>query len=89
MRAITEFPKIFLFAGVIDFRKGLEGMAGIVQSRIQQKMGDDCLFIFIGRDRSKIRILYWDRNGFALWQKRLEQDKFILKRRDDHTIAMI
>ncbi|WP_083963614.1 IS66 family insertion sequence element accessory protein TnpB [Spirochaeta cellobiosiphila] len=34
------------------------------------------LFLFCGRNRKLIKVLYWDRNGFCLWQKRLERDKF-------------
>ena len=69
-----------MYQGVIDFRKSIDGLAIIVEQEIKVDLFSDALFIFVARDRSKLKLLYWDRSGFALWYKRLEKEKFILPR---------
>ena len=60
----------------MDFRKGINGLALIVEQAMLLNPFENALFVFCNRQRNKIKILYWERNGFCLWQKRLEQDKF-------------
>ena len=75
----TDFRKfeIFLHRGVIDFRKGLDGLAGIVQDEMGMNPCEGPrLFVFTNRTRRRVRILYWDRTGYALWMKRLEEARF-------------
>jgi transposase len=76
MRALSEFQGVFLHRDPVDMRKAINGLSEIVE---QAKMGElmgPYLFVFCGKRRGVIKILYFDRSGFALWQKRLEQDKF-------------
>ena len=68
--------KIYLATGFTDLRKGLDGLAGIVQERFQLDAFDDALFLFCGRRTDRIKGLYWDSNGFLLLYKRLEQGRF-------------
>jgi transposase len=53
--------QVYLYREPIDFRKAIDGLSALV---------------FTNRARNKIKALYWHRNGFCLWQKRLERDKF-------------
>lgn len=76
MRAITEFQGIFVHRDPVDMRKSINGLSEIVE---QEGMGDlmkPHLFVFCGKRRDVMKILYFDRSGFALWYKRLEQEKF-------------
>lgn len=57
-------------------RKAINGLSEIVQSSNMGKLMDPHLFVFSGRRRNAIKILYFDKSGFCLWQKRLEVDKF-------------
>lgn len=68
--------KIYLATGFTDLRKGIDGLAGIVQERFQLDAFDDALFLFCGRRTDRIKGLYWDSNGFLLLYKRLEQGRF-------------
>lgn len=67
---------VYLCVQSIDFRKSINGLAALVQSTFELDPFADALFVFSNRARDKIKILYWERNGFCLWQKRLEQDRF-------------
>lgn len=76
MKAPSSFNGVFIHRGPVDMRRGINGLCEIVQSA---KMGDLMgrnLFVFCGKRRDSIKVLYFDRSGFCLWQKRLEADKF-------------
>lgn len=67
---------VYLHKEAIDFRKQINGLSAIVQESLQLDPFAANVFVFINRGRSRIKILYWDRNGFCLWMKRLEKHKF-------------
>lgn len=67
---------IYLHREPVDFRKQINGLAAIVEGELQMSPFADALYVFINRARTSIKALYWDRNGFCLWQKRLEKDRF-------------
>jgi transposase len=48
-------------------RKAIDGLSYLVEPLLAQKPASGNLFVFVARDRSKVKILYWDRTGFALW----------------------
>jgi transposase len=60
----------------VDMRNGIDGLSYLVEPLLAQHPMSGHLFVFVGRDRHKVKILYWDRTGFALWYKRLERGKF-------------
>ena len=67
---------IMIKPGKVDFRKQINGLCAIVENELKYNLFSNYLFIFCNRNRSRLKILYWDRNGFCLWLKRLEKDKF-------------
>jgi len=70
-----EVP-VYVHRAPVDFRKSINGLVVIVQEAMGVSPFAEALFVFGSRGRDKIKILYWDKNGFCLWYKRLEQDKF-------------
>lgn len=68
--------KVYLATGVTDLRKSINGLSILVEDLLQSNPFSGHLFGFCNRNRSLVKVLYWDRNGFCLWMKRLEQDKF-------------
>ena len=76
MRPSDTLPEVYLCREAVDFRKGINGLAILVEAILQLDPFSEQLFVFCNRQRDKIKILYWERNGFCLWQKRLERARF-------------
>lgn len=68
--------QIYLHRDIVDFRKSINGLSLIVEQELDLDVYSSALFLFCNRGRDKLKILYWDRTGFALWYKRLEKQKF-------------
>lgn len=73
MLTLASHLKIYLHADPTDMRKSFDGLSGLVRSVFQADPLDGSLFLFLNRRRDRVKILYWDRDGLALWYKRLEQ----------------
>ena len=76
MHAGYEVSQIFLYRDHVDFRKSIDGLAAIVEMELRMNIFSGALFLFVNRSRDKMKILYWSRNGFCLWYKRLERERF-------------
>jgi transposase len=68
--------QVFVRPGATDLRKQINGLAALAQGEMGGDPLSGNLFGFSNQDRRLLKALYWDRNGFCLWQKRLERDKF-------------
>lgn len=68
--------RFFLRPGATDLRKGINGLSLHIQNEMFQDPFDRLLFLFCNRQRRLLKIVYWDRNGFCLWLKKLEKDRF-------------
>lgn len=84
-----SFTGIYLHRDHVDFRKSINGLALIVE----QEMGLDIfgrhLFLFCNKRRTRMKVLYWDATGFALWYKRLERDRFSWPRNHECEVIRI
>ena len=67
---------IYIACGYTDLRRGIDGLAGIVQKEFCLDPFADSLFLFCGRRRDRIKALYWEEDGFVLLYKRLESGVF-------------
>ena len=76
MKINWEKVKIFLRPGITDMRNQINGLSIITKAVMNEKPLSGNLFLFCNRKRQILKCLYWDTNGFCLWQKRLERDKF-------------
>jgi transposase len=68
--------RVYLAGGSTDMRKSINGLSMLVEGALELDPFSGYLFVFSNRRRNIMKILYWDRNGFCLWQKRLEKDRF-------------
>ena len=76
MISFDNVDAIHLSIGYTDLRLGIDGYAKIVQDRFKLNCFDNAIFLFCNKQRNKIKILYWDKNGFWLLYKRLENGHF-------------
>lgn len=69
--------KIYLAVGSTDMRKSINGLSQLAAGNLGTNIFDGDLFAFCNKRREIIKILFWDRNGFCIWHKRLERDHFL------------
>ena len=76
---------VYVACGYTDLRRGIDGLAGIVQQQFKLDPFQEALFLFCGRRKDRIKGLYWEGNGFLLLYKRLESGSFQWSRTGDET----
>ena len=79
--------KICAFREPADMRKNFDGLAAIIETHAQDPLSGS-LFLFRNRRGDRLKILYWDEDGFALWYKRLEQGTFQLPAAEQDRIQL-
>ena len=80
--------KVYLALGITDMRKSINGLSIMVESNMNLDPFSGHLFVFCNRRRNILKILYWDRNGFCIWQKRLEKHRFRWPERGDEIVTI-
>ena len=78
MLSLPPSVKVFAAVGPVDMRKGVDALASVVRHVIRQEPMSNHLFVFRGRRGHMLRVLFWDRNGWALYSKRLVVGNFHL-----------
>lgn len=73
MRPDAKVEKVYLYPKPVDFRKSIDGLTAQVELDIKVAVFDPVLFVFLNRARNRVKILYWERNGFCLWLKRCKR----------------
>jgi transposase len=68
--------RYFYYNGIADMRKGAYSLSGLVRNQMHQDVLSGDVFIFIGKRANKIKLLQWDSDGFALYEKGLERGSF-------------
>lgn len=82
IRPGKDIECIYVYRRAVDFRKQVNGLGAIVQHVMEQNPMSGHLYVFFNRAANKVKILYWERNGFVLYSKHLEQDRFALPSSD-------
>ncbi len=76
MKTVADFPRIYLFRPLVDMRKQIHGLSAIVQEEMEKNPFDESLYVFCNRRRDLMKCLYWDHTGFAMWVKKLDEERF-------------
>lgn len=71
-----EGVAVYFYTVPVDMRRSIDGLSMIVAERLEMNPEGGALYVFFNRSRDKLKILYWVRNGFCLWYKRLERERF-------------
>jgi transposase len=73
MRPVGENLRIFLHRAPIDLRRGRNGLAALTREVLKEDpFASGALFVFVGKSYDSLKILTWEKNGFALWWKKIE-----------------
>lgn len=76
MLGLQATSRFFLYAKATDMRKSFDGLCGLVRNHLKRDPTDGEVYVFLNRERSMIKLLHWDRTGFAIYAKRLERGTF-------------
>lgn len=96
MLSFSSRQRYFLYRGATDMRKGFKGLSGLVRQHISHELTSGDAFVFLNRRRDRItaggsseaKLLVWDRNGFVVWYKVLEQGTFELPAAEMDTLEL-
>ncbi|MFO0665084.1 MAG: IS66 family insertion sequence element accessory protein TnpB [Polyangiaceae bacterium] len=78
MLGLPPSVRIYFATELTDMRNGIDGLRAIVEGALRHDPYDGHLFVFVGKSKDKVKILFWDRSGFVLYLKRLEKGRFQL-----------
>lgn len=76
LRPDVQLTQVYVYRDPIDFRKGHRGISVLIEQELGHSPFSGTLYVFGNRDRSKIKCLFWEENGFVLYYKALSEDTF-------------
>lgn len=88
MFTLNESMAVYLHRDAVDFRKSVNGLTALVEQGLKLDPFASSCFVFSNKRRDKVKILFWQRNGFWLCYKRLEQERFVWPRTDEAVVTL-
>ena len=88
MITVPGGTRVWLAAGVTDMRKGFDGLAAVVQLKLNEDAFSGQLFVFRGRRGDRVKVLWWDGDGLCLYAKRLEGGRFVWPQAHEGVVAL-
>jgi transposase len=85
MLSLSATTRIYIALGATDMRKGFDDLCGLVIEQLKQDPLCGALYLFINKRRDRMKVLYWDGDGLAIWYRRLEQGTFRLPKVNPET----
>ena len=88
MRPAMSLTQVYLYSQPIDFRKSFRGISAIIECELGHNPFEGHLYAFTNKQRNKIKCLFWENNGFVLYYKSLEEDKFIWPKSQEDVVTL-
>lgn len=88
MLHLSPAMQYYLYTGNTDMRKGFDSLCGIVSSQMKLDALSGCIFIFINKRRSQVKLLLWEGDGLSLYYKRLEKGTYELPATGDENSSL-
>lgn len=88
MLKLPEQTRIYVADKPVDCRKAINGLAFLVLEQFDMPVNDGSVYVFYNQSRDRVKCLFWDKNGFVLYQKRLERGRFKLNVTSDGCYAI-
>ena len=88
MLRLTENIRIYVAASSVDFRKAIYGLAALIVEQFEMAPNDGSVYVFYNRSADRVKCLFWDKNGFVLYHKRLERGRFKLGKYADDSYTI-
>lgn len=88
MLSLPPSVRLFVATRVVDGRKGPDSLMTLVRDVLGEDIFDGHLFVFFTRRRDRVRIIYWDRDGIAMWTKRLERGRYRFQQANDEGVEV-
>jgi transposase len=88
MLSLPSSVRIFLCLEAADMRRSFDGLARMVEAFVGADPLSGHLFVFRNRRGDRLKILYWERDGYAIWYKRLEAGTFVFPERDGASVGV-
>ena len=89
LRPDRSIERVYLHRAPVDMRKQMDGLAILAKEAMRQDPFCGALFVFVNRRHNKLKMLVWERNGFIVWYKRLERDRFAWPKRADEAVLSL
>ena len=89
LRPDRSIECVYLHRAPVDMRRQIDGLSLLAKDVMQLDPMSGALFVFINRRRNKLKCLTWERNGFVIWYKRLERQRFHWPRAGDEAVLTL
>jgi transposase len=88
MIALSAQHRYYLYRRAVDMRKSFDGLSGVVRNELGRNPMDGEVYVFLNLRRSHVKLLVWDRSGWAIWSKRLERGSYELPRSESEGMSL-
>ncbi len=88
LRPSLHLTQVFLYQGVVDFRRGHRGLSSLIEHELGHDPFTDTLYVFANRQRNKIKCLFWEENGFVLYYKTLAEERFHWPQENEELVSL-
>jgi transposase len=89
VHSLHQTSRLYLYVHSVDMRRSFDGLHAIVQSEFKRDIQDGDMFLFLNRRRDRIKILWWDSDGLAIFMKRLEAGTYQLPAIASNQVSLI